>query len=85
MKTVLTILNEAKNRSEAKSVTERKRYRTGSKKDLCYEGMRAPARSRDSAETEKIDEQKCRQGLGNTTKELASGRRFAPCLELLAT
>ena len=34
--------------------------------------MRAPARSRDSAETEKIDEQKCRQGLGTTTKELVA-------------
>ena len=76
MKTVLiltkTILNEAK------SVTERKSYGTGSKKDLRYEGMRAPARSRDSAETEKIDEQKCRLGLGTTTKNC---RKFAPCLD----
>ena len=65
----------SKNGSEAKSVPvtgERKSYRTGSKKDLRYEGMRAPARSRDSAETEKIDDQKCRQGLGTTTKELVA-------------
>ena len=40
MKTVLilmkTILNEAKNSSEAKSVTERKSYGTGSKKERTY-------------------------------------------------